>query len=492
MKYKYQIFFFTVSLFFIFSPTVHADAMIQINEIAWMGTSTSANAEWIELYNPTSISVDLTGWKLSATDGSPNISLSGTITASGYFLLERTSDATVPGVTANQIYTGALSNSGEHLQLTDPSGAVVDNVDGSGGWPAGDDASKNTMQRSGSSWITAAGTPNSANSATNVPAATQNSNSNNSSATTTSSTVQNDDDSPNQIENTAKSMTEIPVKPDPKFTASAVIPDYATAGVAVSMSIIVHDNGHREYASGKFVWSYGDGASDTFVRNTTANHIFYYPGTYPVTLTYYSAETKEEPDYLFKKTIEIVGAAVSIAGMTDDGGVILSNDSTEDIDLENWKINSSGFQYAFPKYTLIPKGDHLYISSHTLGFRLQSNSATLYNPTNTSISSYGQRTNAQTARAFRTSDHQILGLANVADTEEIPTLTDPAIPQKSSLPEVISMREFLQKHKDLIFGFFAILAIVLAYGGFRLYANRNSGAYQDENDLELDDADDLL
>ena len=45
--------------------------------------------EWIELYNNTGSAVDLTGWTLKATDGTPDIALQGTIPAHGYFLLER-------------------------------------------------------------------------------------------------------------------------------------------------------------------------------------------------------------------------------------------------------------------------------------------------------------------------------------------------------------------------------------------------------------------
>ena len=76
---------------------------VVLNEIAWMGTLTSANDEWIELFNDTGGDVNLAGWTLAATDGTPSIALSGTIPAGGYFLLERTDDSTVPSVAADQI-----------------------------------------------------------------------------------------------------------------------------------------------------------------------------------------------------------------------------------------------------------------------------------------------------------------------------------------------------------------------------------------------------
>jgi len=127
----------------------HANAQatldVVLNEIAWMGTTpTSANDEWIELFNNTGAPIDMTGWTLTSADGTPSITLSGTIPAGGYFLLERTSDATVPGVTADQIYTGALGNTGEILELRDDGGGLHDNVDA---WYAGNNTTKATMQR---------------------------------------------------------------------------------------------------------------------------------------------------------------------------------------------------------------------------------------------------------------------------------------------------------------------------------------------------------
>ncbi|MGG4166585.1 phospholipase D-like domain-containing protein [Rossellomorea vietnamensis] len=148
-----------------------------INEVAWMGTTGSYNNEWMELHNPTSTDLALDGWKLEAEDGSPSIALSGTVAAQDYFLLERTSDSTISGVTADQVYTGSLGNSDEILYLKDASGTIIDEVNG---WYAGDNSTKATMSRidpsvSGTvstNWSTATtsyeggfGTPKAANAA---------------------------------------------------------------------------------------------------------------------------------------------------------------------------------------------------------------------------------------------------------------------------------------------------------------------------------------
>lgn len=136
-----------------------------INEIAWAGTTSSLTSdEWIELYNTTNATINITGWTLKAADGTPTITLNGTIAAGGYFLLERDDDNTVD-IPADQIYTGDLSNSGEALSLLDGANVVIDTANGNGGsWPAGSTSTYGTMERNGSSadndsnWHTNVGT----------------------------------------------------------------------------------------------------------------------------------------------------------------------------------------------------------------------------------------------------------------------------------------------------------------------------------------------
>jgi cysteine-rich repeat protein len=146
---------------------------VVISEVAWMGTNVSAYDEWIELYNAGSALQSLDGWRLVAADGSPSISLYGTIPPGGYLLLERSDDTTVPEVEADIVYTGALSNTFEKLLLLDLTGVVVDETPSGDSWAAGDSSTRATMYRVdpyASSWATSTkpysggyGTPRTAN-----------------------------------------------------------------------------------------------------------------------------------------------------------------------------------------------------------------------------------------------------------------------------------------------------------------------------------------
>lgn len=143
-------------------PTEVDAQVVLINEIAWAGTLASANDEWIELHNPSSQEIDLTGWSLS-DGGDIQIGLVGAIAPYGFFVLERTDDSTISNRTAHQIYAGSLNNAGERLELRGPSGELVDSANqGAGAWPAGDSQNRASMERVGGSdvpgnWGTYAG-----------------------------------------------------------------------------------------------------------------------------------------------------------------------------------------------------------------------------------------------------------------------------------------------------------------------------------------------
>ena len=153
------------------SATVFEQGDVIFNEIAWMGTEVSANDEWIELKNLTDIDIDLTGWSIVASYGSPEIELGGVIPADGYFLFERSDDDTVLNIEADLIYTGALGNTGEFLGLRDGEQNLIDFIDATAGWPAGDNDIKQTMEIVNTNWQTSVdvgGTPKADNSSVEI------------------------------------------------------------------------------------------------------------------------------------------------------------------------------------------------------------------------------------------------------------------------------------------------------------------------------------
>ena len=141
------------------TPTATAPPLLTviINEVAWMGTNASADDEWIELYNPGSVAINLSGWVLRADDESPFITWSASepvpantfIQPGQYYLLERLDDTTVSNIDANKLFTGVLNNTpGDILKLFDAQGRLIDMANSNGGdWPAGLDSNKRSMER---------------------------------------------------------------------------------------------------------------------------------------------------------------------------------------------------------------------------------------------------------------------------------------------------------------------------------------------------------
>lgn len=141
-----------------------ASPNLLINEIGWMGTEESYANEWIELKNISDQEVNLKGWSLVTKDKSLDINLKGKIEPHSFFILERTDDETLPGIEADQIYTGGLNNNGQYLKLM-RNGKVIQEINDKAGWRAGNSESK-TMER-GEEWHTSrekGGTPGAVNS----------------------------------------------------------------------------------------------------------------------------------------------------------------------------------------------------------------------------------------------------------------------------------------------------------------------------------------
>lgn len=132
---------------------------IVISEIAWAGTDESSGNEWLELYNRSQHSIDLSSIKLKALDGTPDLNLSGIMAPQTYFLIERTDDESVPNIAADHVipFSGShgsgLSNDGEDLILSQNSGGTEIILDSTPstifcqGWCYGNENVFSTMTR---------------------------------------------------------------------------------------------------------------------------------------------------------------------------------------------------------------------------------------------------------------------------------------------------------------------------------------------------------
>jgi len=153
------------------TSTTVATLALFINEVAWAGTASSAEDEWIELYNPGTIDINLVNYEIRTDSDTVNISWDITdadhvIEAGTYYLIEKgTDNYAVSDISFDKAFSGTLSNNGEILRLIyTPTNQLVDIANGDGGsWPAGSASTFSSMERYGTrqdgpaSWVTNTG-----------------------------------------------------------------------------------------------------------------------------------------------------------------------------------------------------------------------------------------------------------------------------------------------------------------------------------------------
>lgn len=116
------------------------DFSIVINEICWMGDANKTSNEWIELYNNTNNLISLESWVLKIDE--TEIKLKTTILPQGFYLISRNKN-----MNADLIFSKALKNTGNKLVLYDNNKNIIDEINWAKGWPAGDNKTKQTMEK---------------------------------------------------------------------------------------------------------------------------------------------------------------------------------------------------------------------------------------------------------------------------------------------------------------------------------------------------------
>lgn len=422
--------------FFIFPTLSHAQVMF--SEVAWMGTDTDANDEWIELYNLSSGSTDLTGWTITVNDA-PFISLAGTLTPHGIGVLERTDDNVLPG-TALQIYTGALPNVGATLKLKDPTGTVTDQINSGANWVdigGNNTVPKMTPQRTRTgSWVTGAPTPGVDNVQENVPVTEEGDDEGENS--------DDDDDDTSSPSNTrssgdgaSKKKVEIMDKEVLAVTIKA--PRIAYVNQGVSLRAEPSGIGETLKNSLTYTWNFGD----TYTGGgREVQHVFSYPGDYVVivesTFAKQSAMTRHE--------ITVLPVSISLT-RSDVGDVVLKNNSKNEVDLGGYTIHGTA-SFIFPKFSILKPNATLIIAANRVQ-ALANTSVTLRDALDTLLASDTQPPALYNAITVVTKP---IAQKTVIATSYIPPKSTPAaIDQKvESAPVTTSGTEILLSEPSTI------------------------------------------
>jgi hypothetical protein len=350
---------FLLLVFVYFFPSV-AFAQVVINEVAWMGTAENWRYEWLELLNNSSQEVSLDGWviELSRTDIDFTINLEGGISAGDYFLIVASEDI-FPFYDYNYANLGGkFINSGQRVVLKNANGDIVDEIDALDGWPAGDNRTKETMQLSAGSWITATPTPKAENAS------------------------QDDDggdgdeggkgelgDGDSNGDSWSPGWPEyVPPEERPKITAYAGENMTVVAGALVEFKGFGYDFSGQPLEKARYLWTLGDGEAK---EGRNVFHYYRYPGKYSVVLSLSSGENSAS-DRIMVNVIE-GKVVISEVKPGKDSFIELYNGSDTEINISKWIIYSGKDKFIFPKESFIAADTYLALSASTTGLSLGNN-----------------------------------------------------------------------------------------------------------------------
>lgn len=369
----------TIALTILITTPLFAHAAILINEVAWMGTSVSANDEWIELYNSGGDTVTVDGWII--TDGAikdgavnPLVVLKGIIQGHTISLLKSTyGDGDNDDISENVLsYSRQLSNDGRTLTLLHADGTTEeDRVAGGTDWEniGGDNTTKDTAQRTSGGWVTGTPTPGGENVTVGTPQ---------DEATTTTQTTTTQSSKTSSFSGT-KAVTK-PVSliiPKTELSLKISAPTVGYVNQPVRMKVTPSGLGQTIMNSLRYTWNFGDTFTGT---STEITHTFRYPGNYVVVV---AGEYAKE-SALVRHEITILPVVFSMS-RAEDGNILIHNDASYEVNLSGFVLKGDT-TLTLPQNTILLPKSTITVSASRVESGVQKMIA-LYDPKKVAVAS---------------------------------------------------------------------------------------------------------
>jgi hypothetical protein len=310
---------------------------LMISEIQFDPVGTDTDREWVEIFNDTSSSVDLTTYKFFENNTNHGIDiLSGdkNVESGEYVVLVQDLNkfkTDYPNYSGKIFKSSfSLSNTGESLSLKDKDGNILNAVNYS---PSATGAGNGlTISFDGANYVKGEATPGSGSLQVNTT-----SNTNTTSASTTTATTTTNDvyttpvyyhrsywPESEKVYVTAGENKIVIVGADVPFEASAVMGDKRLATDA------------------NYFWNFGD---DTTAEGKKVFHSFKFPGEYIVVVDAYAGGSTNNTR-VYVKVVE-PSLSVKLDKYNDDKFVQINNTSNDEVELGGFLIKSSGGEYEY-------------------------------------------------------------------------------------------------------------------------------------------------
>jgi hypothetical protein len=336
---------------------------VKINEVAWMGTKIDSidsgewwRHEWLELFNDGTESLSLAGWKveLSRDKIDFTINLEGQIAPNSYFLIAASDKISPPPDFNYANLGGKFNNTAQKVTLKNGE-VAIDTVDAMSGWPAGDNATKQTMQLVGSSWITATATPKAINFSVSAAPVSDSSSTGVDNSSSVSNTTNYSSSAHSGSSNISKPVSKT------KAYLSAGRDRVVMTGTPVQFSAKLTDDSDNVLDGDWYRWSFGDGAHS---NGKQAGHIYDLPGEYiAVVSTIFGGQ-----EYMSRSSVKVVDVDVTMEAIAKNSGdyvISLNNKAPFEFNLKGWQLRSKRRIFYFETDTIILPRKSLPISKNT-------------------------------------------------------------------------------------------------------------------------------
>lgn len=368
-------------LFLFFTP-VFTGAQISFSEIMYDPEGADAGREWVEVYNDSSSSVDISAYKFA--EGGTNHGLTavdggGVILGNGYAVIAddpvkfKKDFPSFNGVLFDSSFS--LKNTSETIYLKDKNLAILDSVTYSSEIGAVGDGK--SLQKINNDWSAKMPTPGSVILSDSPSSVVE-------------TTISNQTEGQNLGSSTNDTVSSFPV--EPQMIVEAGENKTTVAGALVSFSGIALGLKKEPIENAQYMWSFGDGS---FKEGRSVAHTYRYPGEYVVVLEvssgYFSGSDRVRVSVV---TPEII---ISKIGDASDYFIEVTNNSKYELDLSGWILRSQNAQFFIPKNTIIMSRGKVSFSSVVTGFALSSgDKPSLLYPSGATATTYGELAPKQT------------------------------------------------------------------------------------------------
>jgi hypothetical protein len=333
------------------SGAVQAHALV-INEIMSNPTGDDSGREWVEIYNDTQESIDISALTISIKGGTAVVvtPLSGgtSLVAGGYAIIGSTVSNATKFSQDYPSYTGPLFKSSISLVNTGITSIEIKLNGISSDVLASYTAAKegSTFSKINGTFVTGSPTPGAENLAS----------SSDTTDTTTSTTTAT----------TTEYQVTVPQMSPPSADIIFYMPFEKTvvAGAETEFSTYATTRAGKMIDGLTATWAFGDGGQGT---GTSTKYRYAYSGRY-------FAQVEGTNGYvagLGRMLVRVVPPDIAITKIASGkyGSYIdITNPNSYDLDLSQWKLSIEGAVFPFPKNTLLPANSTTHFSGLAMGF----------------------------------------------------------------------------------------------------------------------------